>query len=73
MVCFGRPYHFKFIKGCLLKILSDSFSNTFSQLHFPLQKMFSSTVFKNFQKGISQKLDLVKQELDYMRLQYFKF
>ena len=28
MVCLGRPYHFKFFKGCLPQILLGSLLNT---------------------------------------------
>ena len=31
--------------------------------------MFKAAVFKNVYKGINQKVDLVKQEFDYMMLQ----
>ena len=30
MICLGRPYHFKFFKGCLPQILLGPFLNTFS-------------------------------------------
>ena len=32
MVCFSRPYHFKFFKGCLPQILRGPFLNTLSQI-----------------------------------------
>ena len=32
MVCFGRPYHFKFLKGCLPQILLSPISNTLTHI-----------------------------------------
>ena len=32
MVCLSRPYHFKFVKGCLPQILLGPFLNTLSHL-----------------------------------------
>ena len=32
MAGLGRPYHFKFVKGCLPRILVSPFFNTLSQL-----------------------------------------
>ena len=72
MVCLSRRYDLKRFKGCHPQILRGPFLNTLSKLYFQLQKKFSSTVF-NVYKEINQQLDLVKQELDYMRLQYFEF
>ena len=41
VVCWGRPYHFKFFKGCLPQILLGPFLNTLTQLtyfkHFGLK------------------------------------
>ena len=45
MVCVGRPYHFKFFKGCLPQILLGPFLNALTQLflvvlpqHFKLSR-----------------------------------
>ena len=32
MVCFGRPYHFRFFKGCHPQVLLGPFVNTLSHL-----------------------------------------
>ena len=40
MVCLGRPYHFKFFKGCLPQILLGPFLNTLNQ-------MFSTNIIFN--------------------------
>ena len=32
MVCWGRPYHFKYVKGCLPHILLGKFLNTLTQI-----------------------------------------
>ena len=32
MVCFGRPYHFRFFKGCLSKTLLGPFLNTLTHI-----------------------------------------
>ena len=37
MVCLGRPYHFKFFKGCLPQILFDPFLNTLSHITFTIR------------------------------------
>ena len=37
MVCLSRPYPFKFIKGCLPKILLGPFLNALSQIEFYLK------------------------------------
>ena len=36
MVCWSKPYHFKFFKGCLLQILLGPFLNTLSHMYFQL-------------------------------------
>ena len=35
-VCLGRPYHFKFFKGCLPQILLGPFLNTLTQMIFKM-------------------------------------
>ena len=35
MICLGRPYHFKFFKGCLPQILLGPFLNTLTDLFLP--------------------------------------
>ena len=37
VVCWGRPYHFKFFKGCLPQILLGPFLNTLSQMFLRFQ------------------------------------
>ena len=32
MICFGRPYHFKFFEACLPQILLDLFLNTLTHI-----------------------------------------
>ena len=36
IICLGRPYHFKFFKGCLPQILLDPFLNTLTHLWFQI-------------------------------------
>ena len=39
MVCLSRPYHFKFLKGCLPQISHGPFLNTLTHIsHVPLMK-----------------------------------
>ena len=44
MVCSGRPYPFKFFKGCLPQILLGSLLNSLSRLYFNrVHQMLSTT------------------------------
>ena len=53
MVCFGRPYHFKFFKGCLPEILLGPFLNDLTQLYYikgsfrDISNAFSKVIFRN--------------------------
>ena len=55
----------------LLKVVFHKFYRSILEYFvlIVLQKMFKPAVFKNVYKGINQKVDLVKQEFDYMMLQ----
>ena len=47
VVCLGRPYHFRFFKGCLPKILLGPFLNTWSHMtHFEQWTKFLTFWFK---------------------------
>ena len=52
MVCLGRPYHFKFFKGCLPQILLGPFLSTLELPVIPVMEKraqwnFSGTIWQN--------------------------
>ena len=48
-LCLGRPYHFKFFKGCLPQILLGPFLNTLTHLSSTFVFLSPYTYFKKLQ------------------------
>ena len=55
-VCFNRPYHFKFFKGCLPQFILGPFLNTLSQI--------------NINISYCKKIDIEVLSATYLKLMY---
>ena len=60
MACLGRPYSFKFLKGCLPQILLGPFLNILSQMRIQGQYCTRHKIFQKYSPSISSIQHCVK-------------